>query len=95
MKISVVVPANNEEIFLGRCLASINDQVTPVGTHIETIVVLNRCTDDTESVANAYGAIVTFNGSKNISAIKNTSIAQATNEWIVTIDADSSRKDNF
>lgn len=87
--ISVVIPAHNEEAFLGKCLASISSQNLPPHVAVETIVVLNRCTDNTEQVARSYGATVLFNDSKNISAIKNTGVAAATTEWVVTIDADS------
>ena len=89
MKITVVVPAHNEEKYLGKCLTSINSQSTPPNVEVETIVVLNRCTDGTETVAESHGAITVANGTKNISSIRNTGVAAASGEWIVTIDADS------
>lgn len=89
MKISVVIPAHNEEKYLGRCLESIDAQSMAADIQVETIVVLNRCTDKTEAVAKRHGAIVVFNDSKNISAIKNTGVAAASSGWVVTIDADS------
>lgn len=89
MKISIVIPAHSEEKYLGRCLESIDAQSMPADIQIETIVVLNRCTDKTEAVAKRYGAIVVSNDYKNISAIKNTGVAATSGEWVVTIDADS------
>ncbi len=89
MKLSVVIPANNEENYIQRCLASIESQSISADSQVETIVVLNRCTDRTSEIAKAHGAIVLKNDSKNISSIKNTGVASATGEWIVTIDADS------
>ncbi len=89
MKISVVIPAYNEDKYIGRCLASINEQVAPHDLQVETIVVLNRCTDKTEDVAKAHGATVVRNDSKNLSEIRNTGIAHAKTEWVITIDADS------
>lgn len=89
MKITVVVPAHNEEQYLGRCLASLQKQRLPTEVKIEIIVVLNRCIDKTEEVAREYGASVIKNDLKNISAIKNAGVAASTSEWIVTIDADS------
>lgn len=89
MKVSIVIPAHNEQDYLGRCLSSINDQSIPDDVIIEVIVVLNRCSDGTEDVAKEYGAVVVENDSKNISAIRNTGVEFATGEWIVTIDADS------
>jgi glycosyltransferase involved in cell wall biosynthesis len=89
MEISVVIPAHNEEKYIGRCLSSITNQLLPQGLQVETIVVLNRCTDETEAVAKAHGAIVVRNDSKNLSDIRNTGVARAKSEWVITIDADS------
>lgn len=89
MKISIVIPAHNEEKYIGRCLESITEQVTPHDLQIEIIVVLNRCTDKTEDVAKYYGATVGSNDSKNLSEIRNTGVAHAKTEWVITIDADS------
>ncbi len=89
MKITVIIPAHNEAKYIARCLRSINTQVTPAGVEVETIVVLNRCTDDTQGIATSLGATVVVDDRKNISAIKNTGVAKATSEWIITIDADS------
>lgn len=89
MKVSIVIPAHNEGQYLGRCLETISSQTLLPDTQLEIIVVLNRCSDNTEEVARKYDAVVVTNNSKNISAIKNTGAAVATGEWIVTIDADS------
>ncbi|WP_325893331.1 glycosyltransferase [Grimontia sp. NTOU-MAR1] len=89
MKISVVIPAHNEEKFIGRCLSSINEQLVPHDLQVEIIVVLNRCTDGTATIARAHGATVVSNDSKNLSEIRNTGVAHAKAEWVVTIDADS------
>lgn len=89
MKVSIVIPAHNEDDYLGRCLESINEQTLPTDAKIEIIVVLNRCTDRTKEIAVSHGAMVLVNDAKNISSIRNTGIASATGDWIVTIDADS------
>jgi len=89
MKISIVIPAHNEEKYIGRCLASINEQVAPHDLQVEIIVVLNRCTDKTEGVAKYHGATIVSNDSKNLSEIRNTGVAHAKSEWVITIDADS------
>lgn len=89
MKVSVVIPAHNEERYIARCLESINNQLIPNDMQVQTIVVLNRCTDSTEKVARSYGAFVVTDDTKNLSAIKNTGVAHAETEWIITIDADS------
>ncbi|MEM7376552.1 MAG: glycosyltransferase [Pseudomonadota bacterium] len=89
MRISVVIPAHNEEKYITRCLSSINAQQLPLDMQLEVIVVLNRCTDRTKEIALSHGAIVVSDDSKNLAAIKNTGVAHATTEWVITIDADS------
>jgi glycosyltransferase involved in cell wall biosynthesis len=89
MKMSIVIPARNEEQYIARCLESIKSQIIPSDVEVETVVVLNRCTDNTEEIALNYGAHVLIDDTKNISAIKNTGVKHADGEWIITIDADS------
>jgi glycosyltransferase involved in cell wall biosynthesis len=50
-RFSVIIPARNEEGFIGRCLESIRAAGTPYQDRLETIVVLNRCSDRTEEIA--------------------------------------------
>jgi len=89
MQITVVIPAHNEEKYIDRCLSSIDRQRITGSLRVETIVVLNRCTDRTGDIAKSYGATVVSDDSKNLSSIKNTGVAHANTEWVVTIDADS------
>lgn len=89
MQISVVIPAHNEEQYIGRCLDSIKDQRLPSEVSVEVVVVLNRCTDATEDIAKSFGATLVVEDAKNISAIKNAGVAASCGEWVVTIDADS------
>ncbi len=89
MKISIVIPAHNEEKYIGKCLSSIHQQLIPADMEVEIIVVLNRCTDKTGDIAKSHGAIIVSDDAKNLSAIKNTGVSHASAEWIITIDADS------
>ena len=89
-KITVVIPAHNEEKFIGKCLESVvraSGHVKPGA--VEIIVVVNRCTDKTAEIARQYGAKVLANDERCLSAIRNTGIRAANGEIIVTIDADS------
>ena len=54
IKFSVVIPAHNEEKYLGRCLDSIMAASASYKDQVEVIVVLNRCTDRTEEIAALY-----------------------------------------
>ena len=42
MKISVVIPAHNEEAFIGNCLSSIKTAEVILGASVEVVVCLNR-----------------------------------------------------
>ena len=50
---SVVIPAHNEEVVIGRCLDALLDGV-PAGA-MEIVVACNGCTDRTAEIARAYG----------------------------------------
>lgn len=90
MEISVVIPAHNEEKYIGKCLQAVRAAADRVGPDVvETIVVANRCTDRTAAIAREYGAKVLTNDAKCISAIRNAGVRAASGCIVVTIDADS------
>jgi glycosyltransferase involved in cell wall biosynthesis len=88
-KISIVVPAHNEQGFIPKCLESIRTAESRSDIPVEIVVVLNRCTDGTEDIAKQYGAITVRQDDKNLARIRNTGIKASTGDVIVTIDADS------
>jgi glycosyltransferase involved in cell wall biosynthesis len=87
--ISVVVPAHNEEHYIEPCLIAIEEASQRVSIPVETVVVLNRCTDRTEQIAQAYGATLVADQSRCISQIRNHGVNVSSGEAIVTCDADS------
>lgn len=87
---SVIIPAHNEEKYIGKCLQAVKSAAKYVGDEkTEIIVVANRCTDKTVAIAKHYGAKVVINEEKCIAAIRNAGVREAKGEIIVTIDADS------
>lgn len=87
---SVIIPAHNEEKYIGKCLEAIQKAAQKVKPEqVQTIVVANRCTDSTAEIAAEYGAEVVINEDKCISSIRNAGARAAKCEIIVTIDADS------
>jgi glycosyltransferase involved in cell wall biosynthesis len=88
-KFSIIIPARNEEAFIGRCLDSIVVACTPYPSQVEIIVAINRCTDRTEEIARSYGAIICHTAVRNLAAIRNAAAMRAKGEMILTIDADS------
>jgi glycosyltransferase involved in cell wall biosynthesis len=89
MKFSIIIPARDEEKYIGECLDSIDRAAEFFPCEKEVIVVLNRCTDRTETIARAHGAIIVHDDSKCLARIRNTGAKRAMGEILVTIDADS------
>lgn len=91
-KISVVVPARNEEENIGRLLDALEDQSYPRSL-FEVIVVDDHSTDQTAAIARSYPGIRLISlqedrlNSYKKKAIE-TGIAAATGELIVSTDAD-------
>ena len=92
MKISVVVPAYNEERLLPASLASIRDAsqaFEAAGWACELIVCDNNSTDSTASIAAAAGALVVFEPVNQIGRARNAGASGATGDWLLFVDADS------
>ena len=91
---SIVIPARNEERFIGHCLESIRKASRGMEQDVETIVVLNRCTDRTAEIAAGFGARLVREDAKNLSRIRNAGAGQARGKILITIDADSAMTPN-
>jgi glycosyltransferase involved in cell wall biosynthesis len=92
VKISIVVPAFNEERLLGGSLAQIKsaaDAFTRRGWEFELIVCDNNSTDRTAEIARTAGAAVVFEAINQIARARNCGAATATGDWLVFVDADS------
>jgi len=95
MKFSIVIPARDEESHIDRCLDAIDKAHEFHPSDVETIVVLNRCTDNTEQLALAHGAHIERNDAKNLASIRNTGARAASGEVLITVDADSTVSPNM
>ena len=92
MKVSVVVPAFNEERLLGGALAAIGEAMgvfRDAGWASELIVCDNNSTDRTAEIARAAGASVVFEPLNQIARARNAGAARASGDWLVFVDADS------
>ncbi|GIW99130.1 MAG: glycosyl transferase [Pirellulaceae bacterium] len=87
--ISIITPAHNEAEFIEPGLQAVQEAAKRVDEPVEHIVVLNRCTDATQEIAQRYGARLVFEDAKNLSVIRNAGARAAQGEILVTIDADS------
>jgi glycosyltransferase involved in cell wall biosynthesis len=91
MKLSIVVPAFNEERLLPAALASIRAAAGAFEGRCdwELVVCDNNSTDATAEIARAAGARVVFEPHNQIARARNSGAAAATGDWLVFVDADS------
>jgi|SRR3989338_1379299 len=86
MTISVVIPARNEEHFIGTCLKSLmNQEVMPD----EIIVVNNNSTDKTSEVLKEYPVKVVMSHEPGIAKTRTRGFNEAKSDIIARTDADS------
>ena len=93
MLISVIIPAFNEEGYLGETLASLNRAkafLQGEGGHpAEIIVVDNDSDDSTADVARALSATVASERQHNIAKVRNTGAKLSNGDVLVFVDADT------
>ena len=87
---SVIIPAYNEEDYLGLTLESLGKarKATP---HLigECIVVDNQCTDRTVEIAKKFGCRVVLEPVHKIAKVRNTGAAASTGKYLIFVDADT------
>jgi len=88
VKVSVIVPAFNEERLLAGSLAAIREAMNAFDD-AELIVCDNNSTDRTAEIARAAGARVVFEPVNQIARARNAGAAQAGGDWLMFVDADS------
>jgi len=88
-KFSIIIPAHNEEKYIGKCLGSIKKASQFCQNQVEIIVILNRCHDRTEEIVKKINVKIFKNDRQNLAALRNFGAKQATGDIIITIDADS------
>ena len=88
MKISAVIIAFNEE-------RNIADAVRSVEWADEIIVVDSESTDSTREIAASLGARVVVNKWPGFSDQKQFAVDQASNDWILSLDADERISDDL
>ena len=92
VRVSVVIPAFNEEKLLGatlQALAEARGAFADAGWDSEVVVCDNNSTDRTAEIARAAGATVVFEPLNQIARARNSGAAAATGDWLVFVDADS------
>jgi glycosyltransferase involved in cell wall biosynthesis len=93
MLISVVIPAFNEEAYLGETLANVLRAsaflTNQEAISIEVIVVDNHSSDATAEIAHRLGATVVEETQHNIAKVRNTGARFAHGDVLVFVDADT------
>ena len=84
--ISLVIPAYNEENYIGTCLEHVVKNSG--GKFLETIVVINGCTDKTKEIAESYGVRV-IQSEKGLRRAREKGLEEARGELVAYIDADT------
>ncbi|HUC01292.1 MAG TPA: glycosyltransferase family A protein [Candidatus Paceibacterota bacterium] len=88
MKISVVIPAYNEEHYIGPCIQSVQEQHS--ADIFEIIVVENGSTDNTLAAAKKFrGVTAIHEPKKGLSNARQRGFLEAKGDHVAFIDADS------
>jgi len=89
MKLSVIIPAYNEELALPETLKRIGKALSIAACPSEIIVVDNDSQDKTKQLAEAFGAKVFLEKEHNISKVRNTGERNSSGDVLIFIDADT------
>lgn len=89
-KVSIIIPAFNEERRIAGCLASVRAAFEDVGEQgFEVVVCDNNSTDRTAAISREAGARVVFERQNQIARARNTAASEARGKWLIFMDADS------
>jgi glycosyltransferase involved in cell wall biosynthesis len=90
MRLSIVVPAYNEEALLGRCLQAIEQEVARSRRDVEVVVVDNASTDGTVAIAASFERVrVVEEPRKGIVHARQRGFDSTRGEIVANIDADT------
>jgi glycosyltransferase involved in cell wall biosynthesis len=92
MRISIIIPAFNEERLLGETLSRVQSAGAIFrrrGWEMEFIVCDNNSTDRTAEIARSAGATVVFEPINQIARARNRGAQAASGDWLIFVDADS------
>jgi glycosyltransferase involved in cell wall biosynthesis len=86
-KISFIIPAFNEEKYIGHVLDSIH-RFAPQDIDYEIILIDNGSTDNTISICQELNGIILIDKESTIAGLRNNGVSQSTGEVLIFIDAD-------
>lgn len=90
MKLSIVIPAYNEEQYIGECLSAVEQELRRGSYDVEVIVVNNASTDRTREVASAFfGVSVVDECEKGLVRARRAGYLASSGDIIANVDADT------
>jgi glycosyltransferase involved in cell wall biosynthesis len=92
MKLSIVIPAYNEEKYIARCLQSVLTQIETLETvrDIEIIVVNNASADRTVEIASEFaGVIIVDENERGLVRARQAGFTASRGDLIANVDADT------
>jgi hypothetical protein len=87
--ISFIVPAHNEQSYLGKTLAAIHASAAALGVDYEIVVVDDASTDGTADIAKQNNAVVVSVNHRQIAGTRNSGARAAKGERLFFVDADT------
>lgn len=84
-RFSVVIPAHNEEAYLGDCLASVKAQTF---TDVQVLVVCDSCTDSTAEIARSFGLNPIEVMAGSLARARNAGMNECEGDYILLLHAD-------
>lgn len=90
MKLSIIIPALNEESLIGKCLNSVIASAKAANNNVEIIVVDNGSVDRTSQIALSYPGVIVYEElQRGTNYARQCGYLKATGELIANVDADS------
>lgn len=90
MKLSFIIPAHNEENYISNCLDSITRESQGKNYCLETIVVNNASTDQTEKIVSRYPWVtIVEEPKKGLARARQAGFLASTGDLVANIDADT------
>lgn len=90
MKLSFVIPAYNEQNYIGHCLRAVLEQAAKTDYDTEIIVVNNASTDLTAEIARSFAGVkVVGEPRKGLSQARQSGFLASSGDLIANIDADT------
>ncbi|MFA6253665.1 MAG: glycosyltransferase family 2 protein [Candidatus Paceibacterota bacterium] len=90
MKLSIIIPAYNEEVGLADCLKMVLSRISEQNREVETILVNNASTDRTREIAELFSNIkIVDESNKGLVRARQAGFMASIGDLIANVDADS------